>query len=314
MNPASKDLPPIIRLDEALLILREMDQALLYHLQWLKNLHRTLLCGDAPRLEVTAEDAHRQCNFGLWFYRLDAEQLIREPGIAELEEPHRIMHDAARTLLGTYTEDVCLPPDIYETFMNLALDFKQRMRQYQFQLVQRVCSVDQLTGVWNRNSMAMQLAGEAERARRGHHTSSICLLDLDKFKQINDRYGHVAGDRVLHEVARFIKDNLRAYDSMFRYGGEEFLICLPNTHVEDAGRLLNRLREQLAGTPVALVDHTEIRVTASFGVAALEPEDEIALAVEHADHALLCAKSKGRNRVCIWNISGKPLTLPNLHH
>jgi diguanylate cyclase (GGDEF)-like protein len=97
---------------------------------------------------------------------------------------------------------------------------------------------------------------------------------------------------------------------MFRYGGEEFLICLPNTRVEDAGILLNRLREQLAGAPVALVDHTEIRISASFGVAALDPEDEIALAIEHADHALLCAKSKGRNRVCIWNMAGEPMTLP----
>jgi diguanylate cyclase (GGDEF)-like protein len=90
---------------------------------------------------------------------------------------------------------------------------------------------------------------------------------------------------------------------MFRYGGEEFLICLPDTNLEQAELLINRLRERLSATALNFPDHPDIWVTASFGVAALEPEDEVSLAIERADHALLCAKSKGRNRVCVWDVS-----------
>lgn len=305
-------LPPsATRLDEAMLILRELDRALSFHLHWLKNLHRTLICAEPPRAEDLAHDAHCRCNYGRWFYDLSGDFLDKEPGIADLETPHRVMHDAARVLLQAHQAGEPIRPDSYEDFMDLATDFKQRMRAYQFGLVQRICSVDHLTGVWNRNSMAMQLAAEAERARRGHHDCAICLLDLDHFKQINDRHGHLAGDQVLQEVAGFLKNNLRAYDSMFRYGGEEFLICLPDTVLNEAESLLNRLREQLSVTAVRLPNGQEIRVTASFGVTTLEPEEDITLAIERADHALLCAKSKGRDRVCVWNMSSSPDQAPD---
>ncbi|MDD4880076.1 MAG: diguanylate cyclase [Gallionellaceae bacterium] len=291
-------------LDEAMLVLHELDRALSFHLQWLQNLHRTLICIEPPSPDDIADDAHCRCNFGLWYYHLDRELLAQEPGIAELEAPHRAMHDSARVLLAAHASGGAVPADAYEAFMSLATDFKQRMRSYQFQLIQRVCSVDHLTGVWNRNYMTMKLAAEAERARRSRQTCAIALLDLDWFKHVNDSYGHVAGDRVLHEVARFLKDNLRAYDSMFRFGGEEFLICLPDTDIAGAEPLLNRLRERLAMTAISLPNHGEIHITASFGVAALAPDDEVTLAIERADHALLYAKGKGRNRVCAWSLSG----------
>lgn len=298
----NSDSPPT-RLDEAMLILRELDRALSFHLQWLKGLHRTLICAEPPHPGDLAHDAHCRCNFGLWYGGLNRDMFAKEPGIAELAAPHQAMHDAARALLENHLVGR-IASDDYEAFMNLATEFKQKMRDYQFELVQRVCSVDQLTGVWNRNSMTLHLAAEAERAQRGHHTCAICLLDLDLFKQVNDQHGHVAGDLVLRAVARFLKDNLRAYDSLFRYGGEEFLICLPNIDAESAEPLLNRLRERLSETGIVLPHDKEIRITASFGVAELGPDDGVALAIERADHALLCAKSKGRNRVCVWSLSG----------
>jgi diguanylate cyclase len=287
-----------------MLVLRELDRALSFHLQWLKGIHRTVICREPPHAEDVAHDAHCRCNFGRWYYDLGNDFLAKEPGLTELEAPHRSMHDAARIMLAKHSESDSVAPEIYESFMNLATDFKQRMRVYQFQLVQRVCSVDQLTGVWNRNSMTMQLAAEAERARRNHESCTLCLLDLDHFKAINDGYGHIAGDSVLQAVARFIKGHLRAYDSLFRYGGEEFLLCLPNTGIETAEPLINRLREHLADYPIELPNHGQVHITASFGVAALAPNEEITLAIERADHALLCAKTKGRNRVCVWTLTG----------
>jgi diguanylate cyclase len=295
-----------IQLDEALVVLKEMDRALSFHLQWLKTLHRTVICDETVQPDDLLPDAHCRCEFGVWYRNLPRELLAKEPGILQLGEPHKQMHDAARVLFTRHEQKLCINPEIYEGFMNCAVGFKQKMREYQFELVQRVCTVDHLTGAWNRNAMAMRLAQEAERARRGHQEVSICLLDLDKFKDVNDRFGHPVGDQVLHFVAHFLKDNLRAYDSMFRYGGEEFLICLPDTGLEQAERLLNRLREQLATAPLDIAEHPEIGITASFGVASLAADDEVSLAVERADHALLCAKALGRNNVCVWDVTSQP--------
>lgn len=303
---------PATQMDEAMLILREMDRALAFHLIWLKDLHRTLICAEPPRPEDLAHDAHCRCNYGRWFYGLEGDFLTREPGIADLATPHRVMHDAARHLLVDHAAGLAVAPAAYEAFMDLATDFKQKMRDYQLELVQRVCSRDHLTGVWNRNSMTMQLAAEAERARRNQQTCTLCVLDLDHFKQVNDHYGHLAGDRVLQEVACFIKDHLRVYDSLFRYGGEEFLICLPDTRLEEAEPLLNRLRQSLSTHAISLANQVEVRITASFGVAAMEPDGEVSLAIERADHALLCAKGKGRNRVCTWSLAGASLQVSSL--
>lgn len=294
---------PALPLDEAMHILRELDRALALHLHWQRRLHRTLICGQPPHPNDLAEDAHRHCNFGLWYGGLDPALLAREPGLAGLAAPHQATHAAARAVLSERMAAGQVSPDTYEHFMDLAGAFKQKIRDCQFELVQRVCSVDHLTGAWNRNTMVSHLLAEAGRALRSGHPCAICLLDIDHFKSVNDRHGHPAGDRVLREVARYLKQGLRAYDSLFRYGGEEFLVCLPNTPIEYAESLLNRLREGLPQQTISLAPETRVQVTASFGVAALEPGEDINLAIERADHALLCAKSQGRDRVCIWHLS-----------
>jgi diguanylate cyclase len=296
----------LIPLGEAMTILKEMDRALAFHLQWLKNLHRTLICAEQIHPDDIAQGAHCRCDFGFWYQGLPESLKASEPGIAELDDPHRLMHDAARQLLQAHQSGEGIEPTLYETFMTRAIHFKQKMREYQLDLVQRVCSVDQLTGTWNRNAMTARLAEETERARRGQKALCICLLDIDHFKVVNDRLGHPAGDMVLHFVAQFLKDNLRPYDSLFRYGGEEFLICLPDTDLVQAEVLIDRVRGKLADTTIDLPDQPPIRITASFGVAALDLEDEHSMAIEHADHALLCAKARGRNRVCAWDVSTPP--------
>lgn len=297
--PASSLIPH----DQAMTLMQQMDRAIDSHQQWLKRLNRILICGEAVPSDEIAHDAHCQCTFGNWYHNLPKELLEREESILALGEPHRLMHAAARHLLLLHESKSDITSAAYEAFMDQAVEFKQQLRGYQLELMQRVCSVDHLTGIWNRNFMTSHLEAEAERARRGHKDFSICLLDLDKFKCINDQFGHPVGDQVLHSVAQFLKDNLRAYDTMFRYGGEEFLICLPSTDLNQAVTLLNRLREKLAAIQVCEPPYSELRVTASFGVTSMASECEISQAIERADHALLCAKAKGRNTVCAWDLS-----------
>jgi len=186
--------------------------------------------------------------------------------------------------------------------MDLAFQFKQDVRVYQYALINQVCTVDHLTGAWNRHAMAMKLAEESERTQRSGQACALCMIDIDHFKRINDQHGHKVGDEVLQAFTSIISIELRKYDSLFRYGGEEFLMLLPNTSLDNAALLLNRIREKLAATPITSSKGQVINLTASFGVAQFIGHEAIEDILEYADHALLAAKANGRNNVCAWEV------------
>lgn len=158
--------------------------------------------------------------------------------------------------------------------------------------------VDGLTGLYTKRHFLEQVQIQmAARVRLGNPLSLI-ILDVDHFKQVNDVHGHVAGDLVLAEVANRVKAEIRAYDLAFRYGGEEVIVLAPNTPLNDAVGLAERLRQTLRKTPVD-TGETQIPITASFGVAEFDPElilDAPSL-VEEADGHLYRAKRGGRDQV-----------------
>lgn len=152
---------------------------------------------------------------------------------------------------------------------------------------------DTLTGLHNRRHLMTVLA-DAERNHTGRLT--VALIDVDHFKQVNDRYGHAAGDRVLVAVARLLEAGAGPYDVLARYGGEEFVLVLPEVPSDVAHERVDRLRAGVAGTPIAVAGVT-VRVSFSAGVASgCGPLDADAL-LEAADHALYAAKRNGRDRV-----------------
>jgi two-component system chemotaxis family response regulator WspR len=157
---------------------------------------------------------------------------------------------------------------------------------------------DGLTGVWNRKMIFDTLAQELERAGREGAPLAIVMADLDKFKSINDSFGHPAGDAILQQASRRLSAGLRAYDRVGRYGGEEFLIVLPNCGREQAGKLSERLRQSVADTPMN-AGGKELHVTCSLGVAFADTPNGIGVAalVQAADEALYRAKQAGRNCV-----------------
>jgi diguanylate cyclase (GGDEF)-like protein len=167
------------------------------------------------------------------------------------------------------------------------------------QVTRRMAEVDGLTGVCNRRHFQVLLSREAERARSSGHPLSLLLADVDRFKDVNDRHGHPAGDAVLQHVARLLAQRLRRSDIVARYGGEEFAVLLPGSDRDAAARLAEDLRREIESSPAPLPAPAEpLRVTLSFGVASL-PDDaasEQAL-VSAADRALYRAKNGGRNRV-----------------
>ncbi|HSU32934.1 MAG TPA: diguanylate cyclase [Bryobacteraceae bacterium] len=157
---------------------------------------------------------------------------------------------------------------------------------------------DLLTMLPNRAAIDDVLEQEFARCRRDACTVGIILLDIDHFKKINDTYGHFAGDAVLRETAANLRSNIRTYDQVGRYGGEEFLIVLPHCDMEQATLQAERLRSMLQGRST-MIEGVELRVTASFGVTISDGQTGTPdLFVRVADEALYKAKAEGRNRVC----------------
>jgi two-component system cell cycle response regulator len=157
---------------------------------------------------------------------------------------------------------------------------------------------DSLTGLWNRIAAVQILDREIARAARNHSAMAVIMADLDRFKSVNDTHGHLAGDAVLREAARRMSSVLRKYDSIGRYGGEEFLIVVPECHFADSLAVAERVREAVSGQPFPVGDE-EYPVSCSFGLAwsdGLDDTDANWL-LRQADTALYAAKRKGRNCV-----------------
>jgi diguanylate cyclase (GGDEF)-like protein len=171
---------------------------------------------------------------------------------------------------------------------------------------------DFLTRIWNRSSILDILSRELQRGLRENRPVGLVLADLDKFKSVNDTYGHFAGDAVLREFVRRMSGSIRPYDAIGRYGGEEFLIVLPGCDVNVTEKQAERMREALANDPMWFNEEAQL-VTCSFGATAWVPgitATEEAL-IRVADDALYAAKRQGRNRVVFLPFTGVPLeTVP----
>jgi len=159
--------------------------------------------------------------------------------------------------------------------------------------------VDQLTGVWNRAAVFDILERELDRAERNDQSICVCMLDLDDFKQVNDTYGHQAGDEVLQELCRRLRSSIRPYDSIGRYGGEEFLVVFPETTARQAQRQAERIREVVEQDPFEVQGGEERTITVSIGVANYTQKEELNQLISRADAALYRAKRGGKNKVVL---------------
>jgi len=165
---------------------------------------------------------------------------------------------------------------------------------------------DGLTGCFNRSHALEVLDGEIRRARRSKLPLSLVMFDLDNFKEINDRHGHLCGDAVLAAVGSRMKAELRGSDLKCRYGGDEFMVILPDTPLAGAKQVSENLRRQLESQGVTW-NNEQIRVTASFGLTPVNPADQDPLAaIARADAALYRAKERGRNDV---EVEEQPFTI-----
>jgi diguanylate cyclase (GGDEF)-like protein len=177
--------------------------------------------------------------------------------------------------------------------------------------LQQVAATDFLTGLLSRRQASFLLDFETARARRSGRPLSFIMIDLDHFKAVNDQYGHPAGDAVLVHVGEILKSRLRASDIVSRYGGEEFLVLIPDATYETTVELANNLRQMIEQSP-AMYKGTEIPIRASFGVSVSQVDrgESSQEAISRADAALYAAKALGRNRVVGWEEIAPPAVAP----
>ncbi|WP_102504837.1 GGDEF domain-containing protein [Salinivibrio kushneri] len=166
-------------------------------------------------------------------------------------------------------------------------------------LTSSLTDVDELTGLLNRVAFERTVKKLQAQSSRSGEIVSLALIDGDHFKDMNDNYGHNFGDYILEELADCFERYTRPIDHVYRYGGEEFLVLLPNTSLKQAESVMNRLREEVAKL-LFCEDGLSITQTVSIGIARLSYDEDPDEAIERADRALYKAKETGRNKVVVW--------------
>jgi diguanylate cyclase (GGDEF)-like protein len=244
---------------------------------------------------------------------------IRLPGMGGLELTKFIKQDnGADVIVVTgYSDDysyeeainigasdfVIKPVRLEELLLRLRRVLKERQlgteRTRMMEKLQKLAITDGLTKLYNSRSFYTQLELEVDRFNRYKHPLALLLLDIDNFKEYNDSYGHLEGDKVLVRFSQIIKTCLRANDSAYRYGGEEFTVILPETNGDEAKTVAQRIRSSLEAEKYKPVPGKVARITISIGVTQCYPKEELSTFIRRADKAMYLSKENGRNRVSV---------------
>ena len=277
--------------------LQGLDDVAAAHSSWLKAWHVDVLSG----LSSGRTEAVEAPDLAAWMRVFSHQTLITHASSGRAIELLRKMQAAADDVAAIVRETGGMPAEAYGGFMTIALDFSSAVRDLQNDTWKRLANVEPLTGLGNRQAMWRRLSIEADRHGRNRQPCCLAMIDLDNFKPINDSYGHAAGDIVLVSLAALLAASVRPYDSLFRFGGDEFLICLPSTDARAAWAIVERLRLKIANHPIRIAPGIEVRTTLSIGIAPLSAADGVDRSLDHADQALYVAKRNGRNGVFVWS-------------
>jgi len=279
-------------------VVKRLDAAISDHRKWLKMLMRSLCCRLKHSIQDLSEDAHHQCTFAKWYYDNHPTPLKRNVHFKAIEQQHIDVHVSAARMMNRIKAGNNIPTADFDEFSYHLEKFEQTLEQLKSEILELLYHRDPLTGAYDRAALSEELYQFTLERQVNKPTASIIMLDIDKFKLINDNYGHHMGDLVLEKISSYILSELRGKDKFFRFGGEEFIILLSDTNINEATIIAERIRKGLAGIRVSDGSRT-VTVTASFGVATMEHTNDIS--IENADKALYQAKRSGRNNVVTYH-------------
>ncbi|MHB1947582.1 MAG: diguanylate cyclase [Gammaproteobacteria bacterium] len=288
--------------DELQQVMAQLDQAIYNHQQWHNSLIRTLICRLTSDENDINIESYKKCRFGQWFFNHAPEKLRDYPGFIAIGTAHQHMHEVTMRLLTTSNAGIAISPLEFDNFANALERLRLEIFTLKNELETLLYNHDPLTMAITRISMLPILREQQALVTRQSQPCCIAMMDLDLFKKVNDRYGHPAGDKALATLAHNISKHLRPYDKLFRYGGEEFLLCIPQIDLNQGYEMIERLRLDIAAMTIDLGLQEHINITISVGLTLLDPNYPVEQTIDRADKAMYAAKTAGRNCTKIWNI------------
>jgi len=290
-----------VSIDEAESIVNILEHAIDLHLSWVQEMHRCLIFNKPFSTNVCRENAHELCQLGTWYYN-DAPICIRSlPAFRVIGKVHQLMHDLARHLATKAKNKEHIIESEYMEFSQCQMDLVNELTAFKENLLRILYSFDNLTGAINRKGFLLVAEKEHAFAQRNGVPYSLGMIDLDHFKDINDQYGHPAGDQVLRTISQLIIDRLRSSDCFGRYGGEEFIVFLPGTSVQNAHNVLDQIRGLIEQLPILIDDKTSINITASIGIAQFCQNCTLDEIIKRADVMLYEAKKKRNQTISAFS-------------
>ncbi|MEP1932794.1 MAG: diguanylate cyclase [Roseibium sp.] len=275
---------------------QQIDALLDSHRKWVDRLNKCLICGTPPADDLTAEDAHMRCALGE-LLETKGEILFQDKTtFNSIYNLHKTVHAFGRSMVLETQAGNTVNASSYENFLKEIKHLQDLIEGTYDTIIDTINTTDPLTGAQNRAQMPGLLEERILETRNGV-SSWILMVDLDHFKSINDKYGHEVGDRVLKGFAAVVRHHIRSNDLFFRYGGEEFLICVSGVTRKSITRVAKRLRVAISEENYDGPNGEVISVTASFGITLLAPDVCAADAINAADTAMYAAKHAGRNKV-----------------
>lgn len=278
----------------------ELDAAVEAHMDWSRRIIRCAVLRSAPDKDVLDPLAHTLCRFGVWFMaNRDHFEALDAPASRRVEAVHKTMHDAIRSICahvmaGQPGQNIDL-----ENFEQSQCELISLLANFKTLILSSAVRSDPLTGLPLRYGIENDFALYQKEARRNHTLLYVVMIDVDRFKRVNDTYGHPVGDMVLRHLAGTLKGTLRSNEPLYRFGGEEFLWLLKCKSADEAEQSARRVLTTIGTTPVPITEDQSLTLTVTLGLAQVRESEDLASAISRADLALYEGKESGRNRFVI---------------
>jgi len=261
------------------------------HIRFIREINRILILKKNKQLVWNNSKLPHHNNL---FRSFIGEEFQDNDEMKNIEELHTKLQSMAVWLSSQFQNTGKIDIDYYENFLTQNDIFFELLWQLASEVISAQYQFDPLTKLMNRRAFKPILAHELSRVNRKETSSCLVLVDIDNFKEVNDTFGHDTGDQILREFSDVLRTSIRESDCASRHGGEEFLLCLPDTNIETAQPIIVRLSKLIASNDYA----EKIRVTASFGIALLS--DNTKQSIINADKAMYQSKKNGKNQVTVF--------------
>lgn len=281
--------------------LSRMEAAMSEQLAWLKDWHMKVLGPAEPQAPLPAI---MPSPFKSWYYGLPSELYEDSPVFAALGFSLESMQTQAEQTARAARNGGGFPIAEYAGFMDSVGKFTEMVFKLMREAMSAIAFIDDVTGVGNESGMRLAIAGELERVRRTDQRACVALCEIAGYQLVGaaaeDSNYKLNRSELLAQFAASLGGLLRPYDQLFRAEGERFLLSLPYTETDVAESVVNRLNGSLSGGKITLIDGTTVDVGLNWGIASIEPDDEVATVIEHVGDALTQAKEPGRRSIVTY--------------